>query len=368
MTFAVVAGGGTAGHVLPGLAVAEALVARGHDRSEIRFVGARRGMEAQLVPPRGFPLELDDVRGVPRSVSPAGLVTAVRSALGLAGASARTWRRFRVWRPAVVVSVGGYASVGTVVAAVVRRVPLVVVSYDAVPGRASLLAARFAKASAVAFPSSRLRRAHVTGAPVRAELLEVDPGRDRASAREQLGLPADRFTVLVVGGSLGSGALNDAVDDLLTRWAHRSDVAVRHVLGARNDDGRRTASGGADRIAYQPVGYEDRMDLAYAAADVVVGRAGATTVAEVAAIGLPSILVPWPGAAEDHQTANARWLADRGAAVLLPEPDLARLPDELERLRADTGARAALGAAARAAGHRDAADAVARLVEGCARP
>jgi UDP-N-acetylglucosamine--N-acetylmuramyl-(pentapeptide) pyrophosphoryl-undecaprenol N-acetylglucosamine transferase len=365
--FAVVAGGGTAGHVLPGIAVAEALVARGHDRSAVRFLGASRGMEAALVPAHGFLLDLDDVRGVPLRPTPANAVGAVRSGAGLLAAAGRTWRRFGRWRPAVVVSVGGYASVGAVLAAVARRVPLVVVSYDAVPGRASRLAARFATASAVAFPSSPLPRARVTGAPVRAELLAVDPDRDRTAAREALGLPPHRFTVVVVGGSLGSGALNRAVDDLLARWQHRSDMAVHHVLGARNDDGARLAVSGADRIAYQPVGYEGRMDLAYAAADVVVARAGATTVAELAAIGVPSVLVPWPEAAEDHQTANARWLADQGGAVVLPETELGRLPAELERLQADPAARAALARAARAAGHRDAADAVARLVEECAR-
>ena len=139
--FAVVAGGGTAGHVLPGIAVAEALVARGHDRSAVRFLGARKGMEAALVPVHGFLLDLDDVEGVPLRPTPANAVRALRSGAGLVAAAGRSWRRFGRWRPAVVVSVGGYASVGAVLAAVARRVPLGVVSYDAVPGRPSRLAA-----------------------------------------------------------------------------------------------------------------------------------------------------------------------------------------------------------------------------------
>jgi undecaprenyldiphospho-muramoylpentapeptide beta-N-acetylglucosaminyltransferase len=368
-TFAVVAGGGTAGHVLPGLAVAEALVARGHARSSIRFMGARRGMEASLVPPSGFPLTLQRVHGLQRRLTLRHLGANVRAAVELVSATLQALWLFRSWRPRVVLSVGGYGSVPAVTAARCWRVPVVVVSYDAVPGRATKLAARRAAASAVAFAGSALPRAVVTGAPVRAELLALELPAERAAARAALGLPADRFTVLVFGGSLGSGALNDLADALVAHWRDRADVAVRHVVGERNDDGRRQSLDGGDGIAYQPVRYERRMDLAYAAADVVVARAGATTVAELAALGLPSVLVPWPLAAEDHQSVNARVLADVGGAVVLPEAglDVVRLAAELERLRSDPDALAALGRAAATVGRRDAAAAVAALAEEHAR-
>lgn len=361
----VIAGGGTAGHVLPGLAVADALVARGLGRDAVRFSGARRGMEATLVPPAGYALTLHDVHGFQRRLSPANVGAAGR----LLAATVGEWRAFGRQRPAAVVSVGGYASVPAVLAARLRRVPIVVVSYDAVPGRASLLAARLAAATAVAFPSSPLPRGVVTGAPVRPEVLAIDPDRDRLGARAALGLPAERFTLLVVGGSLGSGALNDVTRAFVAAHRHDTGLSVRHVLGTRNDDGSWVGHDGTDGICYQPVPYEDRMALAYAAADVVLARAGATTVAELAAIGLPSILVPWPLAAEDHQTANARQLADVGGAVLLPEAACTpqRLAAEVERLRADPVALAALAVAARRVGRRDAADAIARLVEECAR-
>jgi UDP-N-acetylglucosamine--N-acetylmuramyl-(pentapeptide) pyrophosphoryl-undecaprenol N-acetylglucosamine transferase len=357
----VIAGGGTAGHVLPGLAVAQALVDAGHDRERIHFIGARRGMEASMVPEAGFSISLFDTRGIRRSVSPSN----VPAVVNLSEAVRRTLRLFRRIEPSVVVSVGGYASVPAVVAAKFRRVPVLVVSYDAVPGRASRMAARLATASAVAFESSPLPRKVVTGAPLRPEIVATDPARDRPRARALLGLPADRFTVLVVGGSLGSGALNDVVRSFVAIRQDRGDLALRHVVGSRNDDGSWKALDLPRGLVYQPVAFETRMDLAYAAADLVVARAGATTVAELAALGLPSILVPWPLASEDHQTANARALADAGGAVLVTESqfDADRLAAEIDRLEHDAPTRQAMARSARAVGHRGAAAAIARLAE-----
>jgi undecaprenyldiphospho-muramoylpentapeptide beta-N-acetylglucosaminyltransferase len=361
----VIAGGGTAGHVLPGLAVAQALVDAGHTREDIHFIGARRGMEAKLVPEAGFSVSLFDVRGIRRSVAPSNFLAAV----SLAGGVRRAMRLFRRIEPRAVVSVGGYASVPAVVAARLRRIPLLVVSYDALPGAASRLASRLATASAVAFDTSPLPRKVVTGAPLRREILQTDPARDRAAARIALGLPDDRFVVLVVGGSLGSGKLNEVVRAFVDTSRHRRDLAVRHVYGARNDDGSWRPIGLPEGLVYQPVAFETRMELAYAAADVVVARSGATTVAELAALGLPSVLVPWPQATEDHQTANARALGDAGAAVVVAEKefDAARLAVELDRLRRDSVKRRAMARAARSLGRRGAAAAIARLAEEVAK-
>ena len=278
----------------------------------------------------------------------------------------------RSLRPRVVVSVGGYASLPSVLAARRLRIPIVAVSYDRAPGRASRLAARLAAASAVAFAGSGLPRARVTGAPLRQEILSVDPVRDRAAARAGLALPDDRFVLLVVGGSLGSAALNAVVEGFVTASADRADLAVHHVAGERyrgdgwaGSEGSADAPGRAGGILYDVVGYEDRMPQAYAAADIVLARAGASTVAELTAIGVPSILVPWPGAAEDHQTANARPLAEAGAALLIPEADLtvARLQREVDRVQADPGALAGMASAARALGEVHRSDALVRLVE-----
>ncbi|MEX2628098.1 MAG: glycosyltransferase [Ilumatobacteraceae bacterium] len=269
-------------------------------------------------------------------------------------------------RPRVVVSVGGYASMPAVLAARRLGVPVVVVSYDRVPGRASALSARRAAACAVAFEDSPLPRAHVTGAPVRQAVLDVDRRADRDAARARLGLPSDRFVVAVMGGSQGSGVLNAAVRGYVD--AHRDDtgLAVRHAVGERFLGAAAPPRDGADGVLYQPLGYEPAMHHVYAAADVLVGRGGAGTVHEVAVTGVPAVLVPWAGAAEDHQRENVAWLADRGGAVMLAEAELDRLADVLERLRHDPAERERRSSTARSMGEVHRGGAVARLVESVA--
>lgn len=360
--FAVVTGGGTAGHVLPALAVAEGLVARGHEPSTIHYVGARRGIETRLLPDTPFPHTFLDVVGFQRRVS--------RRNLGFVPKMWRARREaialLRSLRPRVVVSVGGYASMPAVFAARALDIPVVVVSFDLRPGRASQVAARRAAACAVAFPGSRLPGAIVTGAPVRQAVLDVDRVADRADARRSLGVPDDRFLVAVMGGSQGSGALNAAVDELLDRHADDRGLAVRHVVGERFLDAARPPTDGTDGVLYQPIGYESDMPRVYAAADLLVGRGGASTCHEVAVVGVPAVLVPWAAAAEDHQTLNVGWLADQGAAVLLPEADLDRLPGVVDELRRDPARRTTLGEAARAMGEVHRGGALARLVESAA--
>lgn len=342
--FAVVTGGGTAGHVLPALAVADGLVAAGHDRSEVHYLGAQRGIETRLVPPSGYAHTFLDVVGFQRSLSRRNLsfvpkmLRARRAALAL----------LRDLRPAVVVSVGGYASMPAVFAANRLDIPVVVVSYDKRPGRASALAAKKAVAVAAAFPDSPLPRATLTGAPLRRSIVELDRGRDRGEARRLLGVRDDRFLIAVTGGSQGSGVLNAAVASVVETSAGDAGLAVRHVVGERFVTDAAPARDGSAGILYQVIGYEEHMPAVYAAADLLIGRGGASTVCEVAATGIPSILVPWAGAAEDHQTGNVRWLSDEGAAVLVPESSVSgeRLGTEIARLRADAEARSALAAAA----------------------
>jgi UDP-N-acetylglucosamine:LPS N-acetylglucosamine transferase len=342
--FAVVTGGGTAGHVLPALAVADGLVASGHAPEEVWYVGAQRGLEARLLPPTPYGHTLLDVVGFQRSLSRRNLAFVPKMLRARREATAL----LRRLQPKVVVSVGGYASMPSVFAAQKLDIPVVVVSYDKRPGRASQLAARKAAACATAFPDSPLPRARLTGAPLRRQIVEVDRARDRDEARAALGLPLDRFVVAVTGGSQGSGALNAAVAGLVASRADDSGLAVRHVVGERFLGSAGVPRPGSDGILYQVIGYEDQMPAVYAAADLLVGRGGASTVCEAAATGIPAILVPWSGAAEDHQTENVRWLSDGGAAVLLPEGELdaARLESEISRVRNDPAALAALAAAA----------------------
>jgi undecaprenyldiphospho-muramoylpentapeptide beta-N-acetylglucosaminyltransferase len=362
-TWALIAGGGTAGHLLPGISVARELVARGHDADTIHFVGATRGIEAELVPEAGFTITLLPGRGVQRRLTwdnvaaVLGLVSAMFSAIGLV----------RRRRPAVVLTLGGFASVACAVAAVIWRVPLVVAEQNARAGAANRLVARFARSCAVPFAETDLPRAVVTGNPVRDEILDVAQARDRAAARAELGLPEDRTVILAFAGSLGSRRVNTAVQGAAERWSDRDDLCVHHVVGARDWDARPELQ--PARLDYRAVRYESRMPQALAAADLVVCRSGGTTVAELAVIGVPSLLVPLPIATRDHQTANAGPLVRAGAAVLVPDDqlDADRLVHEVDgMLDGSTGGLAAMAEAARTLGRPDAAAAVADLVESAA--
>ncbi|MFM7062307.1 MAG: UDP-N-acetylglucosamine--N-acetylmuramyl-(pentapeptide) pyrophosphoryl-undecaprenol N-acetylglucosamine transferase [Actinomycetes bacterium] len=367
--WALVAGGGTAGHALPGIAVANELVAGGRDPSEIHFVGAARGIERTLVPEAGFGITLLPGRGIQRRLTLDnvgavwGLVRAMGQAVGLV----------RRTRPAVVLAVGGFASAAVALAAVLWRVPLVVADQNARAGAANRLVGRFARSCAVPFPETDLPRAVVTGNPVRAEVLAVATRRDRAAARAELGVPEGRTLVVEFAGSLGSRRLNDATFECARRWADRHDLALYHVVGARDwDDGRvppeLVAATREDGLWYRAVRYEDRMATVLAAADLAVCRSGGTTVAELAVVGVPSVLVPLPIATRDHQRFNAGPLVAAGAAVLVDDAsfDGDRMEAEVLPLLAD-GRLDAMASAARSLGRPDAAAAVAALVTEAAR-
>ena len=361
-TFAVVTGGGTAGHVNPAIAVAEALVAGGRPPATVHYIGARRGIETRLLPETPFPHTFYDVVGFQRRISRRNLAFLPKLLRSARAATAL----LRELRPRVVVSVGGYASLPATLAAKRLRIPVVVVSYDRFPGWASRLAARGAAACAVAFPDSPLPRATLTGAPVRREVLDVDRRRDAATARAVLGIPPERFVVAVMGGSQGSGLLNDSVAALLDTFGDDRSLAIRHAVGERFAAAATAPRDGQNGLLYQPVGYEPQMPLVYAAADLLVGRGGASTVHEVAVTGTPAILVPWSGAAEDHQRANVAWLADRGAAIALPEARIHELAQLVEHLRTDAAARERLAASAREMGDLHRRGALADLVEAVA--
>ena len=366
--FAVVTGGGTSGHVLPALAVADALVAAGHPPEQIHYLGCTRGIETELLPATPYPHHFFDVVGFQRELNLRNVRIDAGFAPKLWRARGRAIRLLRALQPRVVVSVGGYASMPAVLAARKLKIPVVVVSYDLLPGKASRVAARRAAACAVAFPDSPLPHAELTGAPVRQAILAVDRATARAAARAALGLPDDRFVVAVMGGSLGSGPLNAAVNELLDRHAGDTGLAVRHAVGRRFLDAARAPIDGSHGVLYQPIGYEPDMPSVYAAADLLIGRGGASTVHEVAATGTPAILVPWAGAAENHQVANVAWLADAGAAVLLPEAELGRLVELVAELRSDLARLADLSANAYRMGEVHRSGRLAALVERVATP
>jgi UDP-N-acetylglucosamine--N-acetylmuramyl-(pentapeptide) pyrophosphoryl-undecaprenol N-acetylglucosamine transferase len=296
--FAVITGGGTGGHVYPALALAGELVARSHPRDAIQFVGAQRGLEARVVPEAGYAIDLLPGRGLQRRLTFAN----VRAAWDTIRAFVRARRIVRRTQPSVVVGVGGYASLPCLLAARLARVPAVVHEQNAAPGLANRVAVRMGAKPAVSLPGTPLRGAIVTGNPIRGEIAATQRGPDPA-----------RPLVAVFGGSLGAVRINEAALGLYDRWRDRGDVAVHHVTGSRNYEAcaERLAAirCPGDALGYELVGYEDHMEQLYARTTLAVCRAGAVTVAELAAAGVAALLVPLPGAPGDHQTRNAEALA-----------------------------------------------------------
>lgn len=364
--WAVIAGGGTAGHILPALAIAHELVSRGKRPDQIHFVGSAFGQERELVPAAGFTVDLLPGRGL---TSRKPNLTNLKAAVGIVVAALRAVGVVRRLRPKVVVSVGGFAAFPAGMAAVVLRIPLVIAESNAIPGAVNRILGRFAKAAAVAFPGTGLRNEVLTGNPVRSEVVDADLSpAGRAAARAAFGLPDDRVLVAAFGGSLGSRRINEAVLGFVRANGDRDDLAVRHAIGRRDWAEVSSELPEPGALLYQAVEYEDRMPLLLAAADVAVTRAGGSTLSELAVMGLPAVLVPLPIAHRDHQSANAEHFVRAGAAVRVPDSELTpgRLGSELAALM-DSSRREEMAAAARRLAHPDAGAAIAALVEEHAR-
>ncbi len=355
----LIAGGGTAGHVFPGLAVARHLAALGHD---VRFAGTAAGQEARLVPAAGF--ELAEVEAAPlvRKLS-------VRSAMAPVVAARSVGRcRPLVESADVVLGMGGYVSVPVALAAIRARRPLVLHEQNAVPGLANRTLARPARAVAVAFAAAargfpRRARTVVTGNPVREDVLAVPVERERLAkeAATELELDPDLRTVVVFGGSQGALHLNRAFVEAVRGLARR-DVQLLLLAGPAHADAIRAAI--SSEVPVRVLAFLERMDLAYAIADLVVARAGATTVAEVSVCGIPSILIPYPYATGRHQEANARVLQRAGAASILMDDDLdgAVLAERVEAMLDDEAGLRAMGRRAAEWSRPDAATAVGEVV------
>jgi len=345
----VLAGGGTTGHISPMLATAEALVA--HDPSiDITCVGTPVGLETDLVPANGFELALVDPVPLPRSISvdlvtlPVRILKAVRQAKAICrGAD-------------VVVGFGGYASLPVFLAAHQMKIPVVVHEANAVPGLANRIGARFAAYVCVTFANTGLSRQIVTGMPVRPEVANLDRAGERAPAREIFGLDPDATVVLVSGGSQGAKSLNEATMGALPALVE-AGISVLHVTGKKNFD----VLPDPGLKGYVRVAYVERMDQAYAAADLMVARSGAGTVTETALAGLPVIFVPLPHG-NGEQAKNAAGVVAAGGGILIDDADLTseRLAHEAIRILSDDTMLAAMSEAAIHVMPRDAAQAVAR--------
>lgn len=348
----IIMAGGTGGHVFPALAVAGVLRQR---RREVVWLGTRRGIEARLVPAAGFAIEWIEVEGLRGK----GLARWLTAPLTLARALWQARSALQRRRPGVVLGCGGFASGPGGIAAWLAGTPLVIHEQNAVVGLTNRWLARFAVRVAEGFPGSfaRQHRAVYVGNPIRPEIARLAPPRERYAGRN------GPMYLFVFGGSQGATALNRLLPEAIAALPQALRPRVLHQSGTRDCD--------STAASYRGLGIEadvrafiDDMAAAYAAADLVVARAGALTVAELAAAGVAAILVPFPAAVDDHQTRNASWLAGAGAAHVVAERGLtpARLAGELGPILSAGRARLlAMAEAARSVAITDAAERVAAL-------
>jgi UDP-N-acetylglucosamine--N-acetylmuramyl-(pentapeptide) pyrophosphoryl-undecaprenol N-acetylglucosamine transferase len=345
------------------VAVADQLRALGIDAKDLRFVGSRRGQESTLLATHDVALTLLPGRGLRRSFAPEALLQNIGAAGSLVAAAAMAVTRVRRWRPSVVVSVGGYASFATTLAAVLYRRPLVLIELDAEPGAAQRLFTRLARARCCAFPT-RDPKAVVTGTPLRENIVTVDRSPDAMEAtRRHVDPPVEegRLVVVVMTGSLGSTSVNRAVSELAERWSHRHDRTIFHVAGRRDVALVRSRAPLTDGLDYRILEFGDMVEL-WSLCDVALCRAGASTVAELTTLKIPSVLVPLPHMG-DHQLKNALAVVEAGGARLVLDSECtgAKLDDVLESVT-ERDVLQSMGEAAGTLGHRDAASAIARIV------
>jgi UDP-N-acetylglucosamine--N-acetylmuramyl-(pentapeptide) pyrophosphoryl-undecaprenol N-acetylglucosamine transferase len=344
--------GGTGGHIFPALSVAEYARELGWN---VVWMGARSGMEARIVPPRGYTMAWIRFSGVRRR----GLLPMALLPLNLLVAFWQSARAIFTHRPGVVLGMGGYVAFpGGMMASLLNR-PLVLHEQNSIAGLANRVLSRVADKVLVAFPGAfgAGAKAEWTGNPVRSDISAVPPPDERFAGR------AGPLRLLIIGGSQGAAALNDIVPKALALLPPPVRPRVTHQSGAAHIDGVRANYERAG-VEAETLAFIDDMAARYAAADLLICRAGASTIAELAAAGVPAVLIPFPHAVDDHQTHNARFLSERGGAVLIPQPELT--PEKLAELlsQLDRAKLLAMARAARAAGKPDATRVVA---EACMR-
>lgn len=352
MTYAVAAAG-TGGHVVPALAVAEALVARGVDRETVVFFGGDR-LEAEVVPAAGFRLVQLRVSGLRRGLHPESLL----APLAVIRAASQMRQQLRELSARAVLAMGGYINGPATLAARSARVPLVIHEQNAVAGLGSRLAARCSQRILTGFPSAAAQLGgEVVGNPLPTAFANP-PSREAARSRYRL----DPLTSVVgiVGGSLGAVVLNQAAQALASESAV---PALLHITGPAHLKAVEASAAGSPTV-WRAVGFEAQMEWFYPAVDLVIARAGAMTISELAATGTPAILVPYQAGTSGHQHANAAYLTQAGAAEVLPESDLEELPSRVSKLLSDPDRLSAMATAAKALARLDAAGRVADVLIG----
>lgn len=350
----LIAGGGSAGHISPALATADALRRLAPD-TEITCLGTERGLETRLIPLHGYPLELIPAVPLPRKPTPRLLGVPGRLAGAVAAAAAvidRTGAQ-------VLVGFGGYVATPAYLAARRRKIPIVVHEQNPKPGLANRIGSRFTTRVYAGYPGSGLRNATYIGIPIRKEIADLDRLAMGDKARAHFGLRPDLPVLLVTGGSQGARSLNEAAFGA-ARWLRAANIQVLHIIGPRNGA---NAPAGPSPVPYVATTYVDRMDLAYAAADFALCRAGANTCAELTAVGLPAAYVPLP-IGNGEQRLNALPIVQHGGGILVPDEELTPewVRDRLLPVLIDIDQVAGMSAAAASLGHRDADQQLARAI------
>ncbi len=353
-----IAAGGTGGHLFPGLAVAEVLHGQGH---EVMVLTSEKHIDAVATEGRSeFKIERLPGMGLPRGLSPATLKFLGRFAAGVLQCS----RIFSEFKPAAVLGMGGFTSTAPILAGKMRGLPVFVHESNAIPGKANRLNARIAGGLLIGFKECASKvpsvQCNVTGTPVRRALL--DKHHDQASARRMFGLREDAFTVLVMGGSQGATGLNMAVMEAASRFAGVG-IQFIHLTGASDEETVKAFYAKAGIRAWTGA-FHHAMQDAYTAADLAIVRSGAASLTELSFFALPSILIPYPYAAEDHQRFNAQIFSNAGAGILLPEREAngEKLAGHISAVQNDPSLRNQMTSASRALFAGDAAERVAKVL------
>ena len=318
----VITGGGTGGHIFPMLAIAEQLQELGVKKSDIRYVGSRRGQEKDLL--RGdIRLTLLPGRGLRRSFSPSAILSNLGAVFSLGAAVLSAITNVGIWRPRVIVSVGGYASFATSLAGALWRIPLVSVELDAVPSASQRYLVQHAALRCTAFEST-MKNCVTTGVPIRTSLEELDRSEEARSQLRHSAQPAIKSTnsvVVVMTGSLGAKSVNTAVLELAQLWSTKDSLTLIHVTGRRDFEYVRDNAPVCNGLDYRIVPFGEMTEL-WGLCDVAITRAGAMTVGELCQLGIPSVLIPLPGSPGDHQVKNAEQVVASGGALMIRDNQL----------------------------------------------
>ena len=315
----LIAGGGTAGHVIPAVGIAKALYRKGvlREENEVHFVGSKRGVGREIVHDAGFEMTVLPGRGIQRKIT----FRNVTSILSLFAAFLRASLMIIKAKPEIIVVMGGYASLACGLAGRLFNVPLLVAEQNAVPGATNKIIARFAKVSAVSFDAVALPNPVLTGNPLRSEILRFIETDSRNETRRELGV-GDRKVITAFGGSLGARHLNETIFELSQNWKGEA-ISIYHIVGSRDwQDFSQLDRKPVRNVEYEMIEYLKDLTPLIGAADLVISRAGATSVSEITALGIPSILVPLPNSPGGHQEENARFFEREGSAIVVRDSEL----------------------------------------------